>query len=57
LCYQGIVPATIGVIDGRVKAGMVSEQINVLGMPTEKKTVKVSRRDFPYVLSQVHFMS
>ncbi|XP_025422378.1 uncharacterized protein LOC112692064 isoform X3 [Sipha flava] len=49
---HGIVPATIGVIDGRVKAGMVSEQIDALGLPTEKKTVKVSRRDFPYVLSQ-----
>lgn len=32
---------------------MVSEQINELGMPAEKKTVKVSRRDFPYALSQV----
>lgn len=53
-CVQDVVPVTIGVINGRVKAGMVSEQIHVLGMPAEKKTVKVSRRDFPYVLSQVN---
>lgn len=50
---QDVVPATIGIIGGRVKAGMVSEQINELGMPAEKKIVKVSRRDFPYALSQV----
>ncbi|VVC28187.1 Pseudouridine-5'-phosphate glycosidase [Cinara cedri] len=48
----GIIPATIGVINGKVKAGMVSEQIYELGIPAEKKTLKVSRRDFPYVLSQ-----
>lgn len=35
---------------------MVSEQIHVLGMPAENKTVKVSRRDFPYVLSQVNLL-
>lgn len=50
---QDITPATIGIIEGRVKAGMASEQINILGMPNKKKSVKVSRRDFPYVLSQV----
>jgi len=33
---------------------MCPEQINVLGMPAEKKTIKVSRRDFPYALSQVN---
>ncbi|XP_050435452.1 uncharacterized protein LOC126842473 isoform X2 [Adelges cooleyi] len=47
-----VVPATIGVIDGRVKVGMTPEQLNILGMDPKKKTVKVSRRDFPYVLSQ-----
>ncbi|XP_060851868.1 uncharacterized protein LOC132930169 [Rhopalosiphum padi] len=49
---HNIIPATIGIINGRVKAGMCPEQINVLGMPAEKKTIKVSRRDFPFVLSQ-----
>jgi len=51
---QNIIPATIGIINGRVKAGMSPEQINVLGLSAEKKTAKVSRRDFPYVLSQVN---
>jgi len=33
---------------------MCPEQINFLGLSAKKKTVKVSRRDFPYVLSQVN---
>ncbi|KAL5233682.1 hypothetical protein ACI65C_001092 [Semiaphis heraclei] len=49
---HNIIPATIGIINGRVKAGMCPEQINFLGLSAKKKTVKVSRRDFPYVLSQ-----
>lgn len=47
---QGAVPATIGIIKGRIKVGMSEEEIRYLA---EAKDVwKVSRRDFPYVLSK-----
>ncbi|KAI5750758.1 hypothetical protein M8J77_001054 [Diaphorina citri] len=50
---QGVVPATVGIIDGRIKVGLSDNQIEELGHPNNKhKTVKTSRRDLPYVLSQ-----
>lgn len=47
---QGVVPATIAVIDGRVKVGLSREQLTKLADPLNR-TVKISRRDFPFVLS------
>ncbi|XP_069823709.1 uncharacterized protein [Dendropsophus ebraccatus] len=47
---NGSVPATVGVIKGKVHIGLCEEEIKFLA--TGKDCVKVSRRDLPYVLSQ-----
>ncbi|KAH0617011.1 hypothetical protein JD844_028571 [Phrynosoma platyrhinos] len=47
---NGSVPATIGVIKGCIHVGLQDEELEVLAK--SKHVVKVSRRDFPYVLSQ-----
>lgn len=47
---NGSVPATVGIIKGKVHIGLCEEEIKFLA--TSKDCVKVSRRDLPYVLSQ-----
>ncbi len=47
---NGAVPATIAVIGGRLKAGLVREEIERLGKAGTDVT-KVSRRDFPFVVA------
>jgi len=42
---KGAVPATIGIIDGRIKVGLTEEEIEFLG--TSDDVLKVSRRDLP----------
>lgn len=46
---SGAVPATIGIINGRMKVGLTAEEIEYLA--TAKDVLKVSRRDLPYVLA------
>lgn len=46
---NGAVPATIGIINGRMKVGLSAEEIEYLA--TAKNVWKVSRRDLPYVLA------
>jgi len=46
---QGAVPATIGILDGRIKVGMTEEEIYRLAKA--EHVVKVSRRDFPFVVA------
>jgi len=46
---QGAVPATIGILDGRVKIGLNEQELEAFA--TSKQVEKVSRRDFPYILS------
>ena len=48
---QGAVPATIALIDGKIKVGLSEDEIHFLA---KKGTdvVKTSRRDLPYTLSQ-----
>lgn len=46
---NGVIPATIAVINGRLKAGLSKEEIIVLGMQGLNVT-KVSRRDLPVVV-------
>jgi pseudouridine-5'-phosphate glycosidase len=46
----GAVPATIAVIDGKIRVGLTDEQLELLGQSPE--AMKVSRRDLAYVLSQ-----
>lgn len=47
---KGAVPATIGIIGGRIKVGLTQEEIDYLAKV--ENVVKVSRRDFPFVLAK-----
>ncbi|PUU95131.1 MAG: Indigoidine synthase A family protein [Halanaerobium sp.] len=47
---NGAVPATIGIIDGKIKIGLTKEEVEFLGESDE--IVKVSRRDLPVVLAE-----
>lgn len=47
---NGAVPATIGIIDGKIKVGLTKEEVKFLGESQE--IVKVSRRDLPVVLAE-----
>ena len=47
---NGAVPATIGIIDGKIKVGLTKEEVEFLAKSDE--VVKVSRRDFPIVLAE-----
>jgi len=47
---NGAVPATVGIIDGKIKVGLTKEEIEFLGKSDE--VVKVSRRDYPVVLAE-----
>lgn len=45
------IPATVGVIDGKIHVGLSSEELDHLARC--KSSMKVSRRDLPYVISKV----
>ncbi len=47
---QGAVPATIAVMDGRLRVGLGSQQIEALGR-TGSAVAKVSRRDLPFIVT------
>ncbi|NWY01515.1 YOW5 protein, partial [Nothoprocta ornata] len=47
---NGAVPATVGVLRGRIHIGLTDEELQFLA--GSKNLIKVSRRDLPYVLSQ-----
>ena len=54
---NGGIPATIGVLDGVVRVGLNNEEITTLASSAGKpETMKVSRRDVPYILGLVSFM-
>lgn len=46
---KGAVPAVVGIIQGRIKVGLTEEEIEYLA--EAKNVMKVSRRDFPYVVT------
>ncbi len=48
---HGAVPATIAIVDGRLKAGLTREQIERLGR-MGREAAKVSRRDMPVVVAR-----
>lgn len=48
---EGATPATVGVIEGKVHVGLSSEELDLLAQ--SKTSLKVSRRDLPYVISKV----
>lgn len=43
---RGAVPATIAIIDGKIKIGLTDDELELLG--TSRDVEKVSRRDLPY---------
>ena len=45
----GAVPATIAILDGRIKIGLSDEQLEQLAV--SKDVIKCSRRDLPYILA------
>lgn len=47
---NGAIPATIGIINGKIKVGLNREEIE--HMAKSKDVVKVSRRDIPFVISK-----
>lgn len=47
--HKGAVPATIGIINGRLVAGLTPEEIDYMGKT--KDIAKVSRRDLPYIVA------
>ncbi len=48
---NGAVPATIALIDGKIKIGLTKNEIDYLAK-SGSKIIKASRRDLPYLLSQ-----
>lgn len=48
---QGAVPATIGILDGKVHIGLTDEELEFLGTP-DSKARKISRRDFGIALAR-----
>ncbi|TDR73084.1 pseudouridine-5'-phosphate glycosidase [Paludibacterium purpuratum] len=48
---HGAVPATIAIINGRLKAGLAPEEIEHLGK-TGREVAKVSRRDLPFIVAR-----
>lgn len=47
---QGSIPATIAIVNGRIKVGLTRKELEQLG--TTKTVEKASRRDLPYLLSR-----
>lgn len=48
---QGAVPATIAIIDGRIKVGLNDAQLDLLGS-CSKSVLKASTRDIPYIVAR-----
>ena len=48
---NGAIPATIAIINGKLKVGLTKDEINYLGKKG-RDVIKVSRRDIPYIVSQ-----
>ncbi|MBC7476357.1 MAG: pseudouridine-5'-phosphate glycosidase [Candidatus Sericytochromatia bacterium] len=46
---KGATPATIGIINGKIKIGLTSDELEYFG--SAKDIEKVSRRDLPYIIS------
>ncbi|XP_051976137.1 uncharacterized protein zgc:136858 [Xyrauchen texanus] len=47
---EGAVPATVGILEGRIHVGLSLDELDFLAH--SKNALKVSRRDMPYVISQ-----
>lgn len=49
---QGVVPATIGIIGGKIIVGLSNSQISMLSDVKTTKSIKTAKRDLIYVTSQ-----
>lgn len=47
---QGAVPATIAILNGKIKVGLTPEEIDYLG--SAKNVIKTSRRDIPFIIAK-----
>lgn len=47
---NGAIPATIAIVNGRLKAGLSSDEIDLLGQAGQS-VIKCSRRDLPFVVA------
>jgi pseudouridine-5'-phosphate glycosidase len=47
----GAVPATIAILNGRLKVGLTEEEIDYLGKAGQK-VIKTSRRDIPFIIAK-----
>ena len=50
---HGAIPATIALLNGKVRVGLSAEQLNTLGDTSYTGVVKVSRRDLGYAIANV----
>lgn len=48
---NGAIPATIGIINGRLKAGLSQKEIDYLGQKGQA-VIKTSRRDIPFIVAK-----
>ena len=48
---KGAIPATIAILEGRLKVGLSKDEIDLLGK-TGLEAVKTSRRDLPFIISK-----
>ncbi|KAH8412284.1 hypothetical protein KR009_000987 [Drosophila setifemur] len=49
---QGAIPATIGILDGRIKVGLTREELTTLAKKPRDQVIKCSRRDLPFVVAK-----
>lgn len=49
---NGAIPATIGILDGRIKVGLTREELTSLAEKPRDQVIKCSRRDLPFVVSR-----
>ncbi|MCB9337344.1 MAG: pseudouridine-5'-phosphate glycosidase [Lewinellaceae bacterium] len=48
---NGAIPATVAMLDGKLKAGLSHDEIELLGK-TGRQAIKASRRDIPFILAK-----
>ena len=55
---NGGIPATIGILDGIARVGLSTEElIALISSAGKPETMKVSRRDIPYIIGMVRIFS
>ncbi|KAJ8979534.1 hypothetical protein NQ317_017682 [Molorchus minor] len=48
---EGAIPATIAIVKGKIKVGLIEDELKFLGDIKSSNPFKTSRRDIPYVVS------